>query len=445
MAAPGPADDEAFPSGSWEEAAVLLEREARQESVDRSSRDLFYAIGRSDRDGAALAIALGADVNQCVAYTDARRRDCASRMLDYAVQMHRPEEQEDGGQASLAVVRVLLRHGALLVDDDIIRLRRNPLSVRKLFPRGALLLLFLESGYAVTPDLLALACQYHSSAPDRSSYPLQTLLKAGPYNQYSTFRGKDFGSVVRRDIIRHVHGMDNLERPLDSVTGLDGISLLHLAAVSGNTEVASCLIRSGVDLGAPTSAGATAMEIAWSLWVYTWSDAVWGADYVLDQPAFLDFIRLLLLHGVSPGDILRDYARRPGVYEAIFVRQCREYRLEPPVASEAMSLEELFERHFTGGRWSLEHFNVLDDSAAHLCTIVVRYEGVRLSDHSRMSIPLVYLDNMLYIAGSDVKEVRFPTYRNGRRMSLSAVGRFWESLGLDVGAVPDPAAPGMTP
>ena len=103
---------------TWEEAAIRLEETERQEKVNAASRDLFYAITQSDAGKAELAIALGADVNQCVAFADATRSRCVSRMLDYAVQMYKPESDKDGGQAALRTLRVLLRKGALLVDDE---------------------------------------------------------------------------------------------------------------------------------------------------------------------------------------------------------------------------------------------------------------------------------------------------------------------------------------
>ena len=58
---------------TWEEAAIRLEETERQEKVNAASRDLFYAITQSDAGKAELAIALGADVNQCVAFADATR------------------------------------------------------------------------------------------------------------------------------------------------------------------------------------------------------------------------------------------------------------------------------------------------------------------------------------------------------------------------------------
>lgn len=422
------------PPDSWEEAAMRLEQEARQEKVDAASRDLFYAISQSDYSKAALAIALGADVNQCVAYSDTSRRSCASRMLDYAVQLYSPHEEEDGGQASLSVVRLLLRKGALLVDDDITRLRRNPLSVRKLFPKETLLLLFLESGYTVTPDLLAWAALYRSGgASYRSSYPLQMLLKTSSYTVNSTFAAREFGPRVTREIVSHLQGLANLGRPLQSVTGLKDITLLHLAAVTGNTEVASFLIRSGADIGARTSTGVTAMEIAYALWMYTWNDNVWGREYKFERPAFLDFLRLMLLHGQSPQEIVRDYANRPSVYEDIFVHYCQEYTLTKKSKTKAgLTLEEFFGQHFSDMSWQLKKFDVLNTDASHLCTIVVEFSGVLNADRSRVRIPLAYLDNMFYIAGSQMKDLRYSMYRNGRRVTPPAAQRFWESLGLSV-------------
>ncbi|MDO5538185.1 MAG: hypothetical protein Q4F72_11745, partial [Desulfovibrionaceae bacterium] len=255
-------------------------------------------------------------------------------------------------------------------------------------------------------------------------------------SEKSTFSGRDFGPEVTREIISHLQGLDSLERPLASPAEVRDISLLHLAAVSGNTEVAAHLIRSGADLGARTSTGATPLEIAYALWIYTWDDEVWDRDYRFENPRFLDFMRLMLLHGQSPQEIQRDYAEHPEVYERIFVRHCRDYRLTDAAGSGGeATLEEVFARRFASGAWSLRSFDVLDSRARHLCTIVVEFEGVLREDGARLRIPLVYMDNILLVAGTRMKDMGYPMHRNGRRVSVPAARRFWESLGL---AVEDP-------
>ncbi len=419
---------------TWEEAAIRLEREDRQEKVDAASRDLFYAITRSDTAGAALAIALGADVNQCVAYMDASRRRCKFRMLDYAVQMYSPDKDEDGGQAGLSMLRLLLKKGALLVEDDIVRKKRNSMALKGLFAKEPALLLFLESGYKVTPDLLAVAAQYRSPREDsRSSFPLQMLLKSGPYGVHSTFAASDFDKEVNATIVRHIHGLDHLDAPLSSTRDMRNISLLHLAAVTGNTEVASYLIRQGADISVRTSFGVNALEEAYSLWIYTWNDTVWGREYKFDHANFLDFIRLLMLHGMEADSIQKHYLEHPDVYEALFVRTCQESRISASgFPKDSVALGDFFKEHFVRASWELTRYDVLDSRASTLCTIVVTFAGTLASDHSHVKIPLVFLDNVLYVAGNEIKDIRYPILRNRHRLHTWEILDFWRSLGLDV-------------
>lgn len=416
---------------TWEEAVMRLEKVERQEKINAASRDLFYAIGQFDRDRASLALALGADVNQCVAFADASRRKCVSRMLDYAVSLYVPMEDEDGGQKAMEMIRLLLARGALLVDDDVIRRKRNSMSLRKLFGKESLLRLFLEKGYDVTPDLLAAAAQFRNPEGYRSSYPMQMLLQQSSYSVNATFRAGDFGPEIERQIIRHVHGLDHLDRPLESTRSLEGITLLHLAAVTGNTEVASYLIRQGADLEARTSSGTSAIDIAWSLWIYTWNESVWGEDYSFELASFLDFIRLLVLHGVETKDIRRHYLDNRQLYENVFVANCQ---LSPMAGAdgETITLGDFLERHFTRTSWKLSRYDVLDMKAPYMCTIVVNFEGVQTRDHARVRIPMVFMDNMLQIAGNRVKDARWPIVRNGERLRTSQILQFWKNLGLEV-------------
>lgn len=416
---------------TWEEAAIRLEEAERREKVNAASRDLFYAISQSDADKAALSIALGADVNQCVAFSDASRSTCVSRMLDYAVQMYRPERDKDGGQAALRTLRILLRKGALLVDDDLQHKKRRSEALARFFDKEAVLLLFLESGYKVTPDLLAEAAQYRSQEGYRTSYPLQLLLQKGPWGVRSTFRAEDFSPEVNRQILRHLHGPEHLLAPLASTRGLANISLLHLAAVTGNTEVASYLIRQGADINQTLSSGVTALEIAWALWVYTWNESVWGEDYRFELASFLDFIRLLTLHGMSTQPVIRHCREHRDVYEQLFVHHC-QYFLLPGPDGETITLRDFLETHFVRTSWKLARFDVLDTRASQLCTIVVNFEGTLIRDNARIRIPMLFLDNVLYIAGNEIKDMRYPVTRNGVRLRHSQIISFWKSLGLDV-------------
>lgn len=417
---------------TWEEAAIRLEETERQEKVNAASRDLFYAITQSDAGKAELAIALGADVNQCVAFADATRSRCVSRMLDYAVQMYKPESDKDGGQAALRTLRVLLRKGALLVDDDLLHGRRKSTALARFFDKEAVLLLFLESGYPVTPDLLAEAAQFRSNEGYRTSYPLQLLLQKGPYGVKSTFKSGDFGAEVDRQILRHLHGPEHILGPLESTRGLSGIGLLHLAAVTGNTEVASYLIRQGADISQRLSSGVNALEIAWALWVYTWNEAVWNSDYRFELASFLDFIRLLMLHGLGTDSIESHYRANRELYEKIFVSNCQLFLLPNPNGEGSITLKDFLEAHFTRTHWSLARFDVLNTKASQLCTIVVNFEGNLIRDGARIRIPMVFLDNVLFIAGNEFKDVRFPVTRNGERLRLAQTLNFWKSLGLDV-------------
>ena len=416
---------------TWEEAVARLEKVERQEKINAASRDLFYAIGQFDRDRAVLALALGADVNQCVAFSDASRRRCVSRMLDYAVSLYDPMEDEDGGQKAMEMIRLLLARGALLVDDDVLHKRRNSMSLRKLFGKESLLRLFLEKGYEVTPDILAAAAQFRNPEGYRSSYPLQMLLQQGGFSVNRTFRASEFGAETERDILRHIHGLDHLDRPLESTRGLEGITLLHLAAVTGNTEVASYLIRQGVDLAARTSGGASALDIAWSLWIYTWNESVWAEDYSFELVGFLEFIRLLVLHGVRTEEIQRHYFDNRQLYEDIFVANC-QFSSMTDEDGGSITFKEFLERHFARTSWKLVRYDVLDMKAPRMCTIVVNFEGVQTSDNARVRIPMVFMDNMLQIAGNEVKDARWPIVRNGVRLSPAQILLFWKGLGLQV-------------
>ena len=423
---------------TWEEAAIRLEQAERQEQVNAASRDLFYAITQSDADKAALAIALGADVNQCVAFSDASRSTCVSRMLDYAVQMYRPEQDKDGGQAGLRTIRTLLRKGALLVDDDVLHNRRRSAALARFFDKEAVLLLFLESGYRVTPDLLAEAAQYRSREGYRTSYPLQLLLQKGPYGVRSTFAASDFSPEVNRQILRHLHGPEHLLGPLPDTRGLGNIGLLHLAAVTGNTEVAAYLIRQGADISQTLSSGVNALEIAWALWIYTWNESVWGEDYRFELASFLDFIRLLTLHGMSTEPVTRHYEEHKALYEQLFVQYCQHFQL-PGADGETSTLRDFLESRFVRTSWKLARFDVLNTKASQLCTIVVNFEGTLVRDNARIRIPMLFLDNVLYIAGNEIKDMRYPVTRNGMRLRHSQILSFWKSLGLDVASDMDTA------
>lgn len=449
---------------TWEEAALRLEEESRREKMDAATRDLFYAISDVDADKVALAVALGADVNRCVAFSDATRRKCAARMLDYAVRMYDPVRDEDGGQEGLSILRLLLRRGARLVADGTGG-KRDPLSLRGLFAKEGALSLFLESGYEVTPDLLAVACQYRSPTESyRSSFPLQILLKAGPYTVESVFRGRDFRPGVRRAVVRHMFGLKGLETPPEEkdVENVEGVGLLHLAAVTGNTEVASWLLRQGLAPDRPTGTGATPLDIAYALWVYTWNERVWGDDFRFDLADFLDFLRLLLLHGADPEPVRRHRYEHPEVYESIFVLNCQEFRMPDPEkkggaagplaldplspesreqdgTSEGagtdgtVSMREFLERHFTRTNWKLSRYDVLELKGRNLCTVVVDFEGTLKKDLSRVRIPMVFMDNVLVIAGDPAKDRRFPVWRDGERLGVSRTRAFWKMLGVDVG------------
>ena len=211
------------------------------------------------------------------------------------------------------------------------------------------------------------------------------------------------------------------------------ISLLHLAAVTGNTEVASYLIRQGADISVRTSFGVNALEEAYSLWIYTWNDTVWGREYKFDHANFLDFIRLLMLHGMETDSIQKHYLEHPDVYEALFVHTCQESRISASgFPGDSVALGDFFKDHFVRSSWKLTRYDVLDSRASTLCTIVVTFAGTLASDHSYVKIPLVFLDNVLYVAGNEIKDIRYPILRNRHRLHTWEILDFWKSLGLDV-------------
>lgn len=63
---------------------------------------------------------------------------------------------------------------------------------------------------------------------------------------------------------------------------------------------------------------------------------------------------------------------------------------------------------------------------------MVNFEGNLIRDGARIRIPMVFLDNVLFIAGNEFKDMRFPVTRNGERLRLAQTLNFWKSLGLDV-------------
>ena len=67
-----------------------------------------------------------------------------------------------------------------------------------------------------------------------------------------------------------------------------------------------------------------------------------------------------------------------------------------------------------------------------LFSLVVCFDGKIASVHSYLIFPLVFLDNVLYVAGNEIKDIRYPILRNRHRLHTWEILDFWKSLGLDV-------------
>ncbi len=288
----------------------------------------------------------------------------------------------------------------------------------------------LNAGARLTEEALWLAAIYTDAAT------LDFLLQRAGYTSSARFS---------LGIKAQAHQCESLEslairRRLVSLlacgtrtNSLQDVTLLHLAALTGNTDVARALLAQGLSPNAVMSNGATPMNVALSAWLRSWNPmrmAVHVFKTMSRNTNYPGFIYDLLDRGGEPvPDELMEQHR--DTMERYLVNLACDFHV-PTKNQGFLSLSELLEQSCTNTAWGLIEFQFFNQNSRYYCQLVLVFLGRLKEDQTSLAIPFVFLDDRFILPGDRTTGMQFTIWHNGTSLTREESLRFMEKLGLDL-------------
>ncbi len=289
----------------------------------------------------------------------------------------------------------------------------------------------LSQGGRLTQECLWLAAIY-ADAPI-----LDFLLKATGTAPTATFSiGRQPGAgqddsvealVMRRRI------MSLLSPDGHQNTTVENVSLLHCAALVGNTSTARYLLNAGVNPAAVMSNGMPPVLVAFCSWLRTWNPmhvtpmAIRTISRDCNYPGF---IYALFDHGVQYSQLEDFLEEKRDVLERYAIMLTQNFMV-PMKDGSMMHLEDLLEGLCTNTAWSLLDQHLFVQEYENYCNMRVLFIGRLKSDGTSICIPFAFVDDRFVVPG-DTGNEHVRIWHNGETLTRSDSLRFLDSIGIDL-------------
>ncbi len=277
--------------------------------------------------------------------------------------------------------------------------------------------LWLAAIYA-DPEILKFLLKRNGVSPDAT---FSIGMEAGPGQEDSPN-----GASLRRRVL-------SLLSDGPPARLLERVSLLHLAAVSGNTDVARYLLESGVPVNEAMSSGGTAMTVAYCAWLRSWNPMLIAPEafsLVKRDTNYPGFIYFLLDMGAN-ADPMEDLieAKRDAI-ERYVVSLTSAYHVRMRDGSERR-LGDVLEQACTRTAWGLIDYQVFGRRSVNYCRMTVVFFGRLKATGESVRIPFVFLDDKFLFPGDPEESQQFTILKNGVPMPYAQLPGFWGGLGVD--------------
>lgn len=290
----------------------------------------------------------------------------------------------------------------------------------------------LNAGAALTPECLWLAA-IHTDGPT-----LDFLLKRLGANATDTYNLE----VAGMENSSSDHVMIDLRRRLISLLAQGGrrdldivsdVSLLHFAALVGNTETGRYLLDQGVSPNAVMGNGGTPLTVAYSSWLRSWNPmrvsqvAVTSLSRKTNYPGF---IYGLYDAGANPEPLEKTIERGKDTMERYVIGLVSEFMV-PTTDGGFVKLGDLLDARSTNTAWGLMDMHLFEQTAPHYCQMTLLFLGRLKSDGSPFCIPFAFLDDRFVMPGDKAAIQRPNIWYNGRTCTPEESLRFMEGLGVN--------------
>lgn len=215
---------------------------------------------------------------------------------------------------------------------------------------------------------------------------------------------------------------------------LRNVSLLHLAALVGNTDTARYLLEEGVDPDAKIDNGMTPLLVAYNSWIRIWNPmhVATNAFTTLSRNTnYPGFIYALLDGGASYQPLEDLIEERRDNMERYVVGLAENFDV-PMKGGGFTALGDLLESICTNTAWGLVDLELFPKDSPHYCRMVVVFLGKLKSDGSSLAIPFAFLDDRFVLPGDLSLANDLNIWHEGTTFTRRDNLEFLDSLGVDL-------------
>ena len=235
------------------------------------------------------------------------------------------------------------------------------------------------------------------------------------------------GLAMRRHLI-------TLMAPGHQTNNMRDVTLLHLAALVGNTDTARYLLEEGADPNAKMDYGMTPILVAYNSWIRTWNPMHVSTKAITTlsrNTNYPGFIYALLDAGASSQPLDDLLEERRDTMERYVVGLAENFDV-PMKGGGFMRLGKLLESICTNTAWGLVDFELFPKDSPHYCRMVVVFVGKLKSDGSSLAIPFAFLDDRFVVPGDLSLADDLSIWHEGATFSRLENLEFLDSLGVDL-------------
>lgn len=215
---------------------------------------------------------------------------------------------------------------------------------------------------------------------------------------------------------------------------LQGVTLLHFAALVGNTDTARYLLHAKADPNAAMNNGQTPMLVGFSAWLHTWNPmhvTPTAIKHISKTSNYPGFIYTLLDHGARYEQLENLLEKKRDVLERYVVSLAQNFSV-PMKDGSLKTLESLLEGLCTNTAWGLLDQHLFVREYPNYCNIKVIFLGRLKSDGTSICFPFGFVDDRFVMPGdSAARDVII--WHNGKTYSSVESLRFLDSMGIDLG------------
>ena len=290
----------------------------------------------------------------------------------------------------------------------------------------------VNAGANITEEVVWLAA-IHTDGPTLAFF-LQRL-GLSPLATYTIGvkpREKQDPSNVGLAMRRHLISLMTSGR--HQTNNLNEVTLLHLAALVGNTDTARYLLEEGADPNAKTDYGMTPILVAYNSWIRTWNPMHVSTKAIATlsrNTNYPGFIYALLDAGASSQPLDDLLEERRDTLERYVVGLAENFDV-PMKGGGFMRLGKLLESICTNTAWGLVDLKLFPKDSPHYCRMVVVFLGKLKSDGSSLAVPFAFLDDRFVVPGDLSLADKLSIWHEGSAFSRLENLEFLDSLGVDL-------------